>query len=241
MRIVQSDSGNPTLAVVCCVHGDERFGLDVFDFLLKRKKRYPGLLLMIANEPAVARDVRFIEQDLNRSFPGSRNGTGEARLAAEMLDVLKNVPLVLDIHTTHSELTMVPIVTKLDEATRSVVRLLPSREVVLMEPPLANKSLIGNVRAGVSLEYNRAYAAYPGVLHELAAVVARLMNGAPEPAKTHEVYHVTGVISKEVSIPEDARNFQLIRQLNSYPVLLNEPAYPTLHALAATRKETVLV
>ena len=58
------------IAVVCCLHGTEPYGLEVV-------KRLPASLsFFIGNEKALKENRRFIDSDLNRSFPGKENGGG---------------------------------------------------------------------------------------------------------------------------------------------------------------------
>lgn len=242
MRIILSPSESPTvLAVVCCQHGNERFGLTVFKHFAAHLDRYPGLKVILANEPAVERNVRFLKTDLNRSFPGFAYGTHESRLAYEILSELAGIPYVLDIHTTTSDLSFVPIVTSLNAQVRQMLRLTSSREVAFIEPPLAEKSLIGNVSAGVSLEFGNAYALRLDALVQTIHIVDGILSASFSPAKERDVYHIAGGIPKSTSIPNDAENFKRIDSLGVYPILLHEAAYVDLHALAATRKETMVV
>lgn len=236
-----SQTDRPRLTVVCCVHGNERYGLDVFEYFAARLPQYPGLKLILANEPALARDVRYVEQDLNRSFPGSADGIGEAGLAFELLRELADIPFVIDIHTTTSNLEMVPIVTVLNEGTRRLLRQTSSREVVLMESPFGDHSLLAHVSAGMSLEYGAAYAKRPETLHETIRFVQDVLAGVDAASRERDVFHVAGGIPKTAALPDDARNFTFIESLKAYPVLLHEAAYTDLHALAATKKETIVI
>ena len=53
------------LAIVCCLHGTEPYGLEV----VKRLPVFPPFF--IGNEKALKENKRFIDTDLNRSFPGN--------------------------------------------------------------------------------------------------------------------------------------------------------------------------
>lgn len=89
------------------VHGDEpsgvraverlRTAIDQGELDLQR-----GLLLAVANPPAVEAGVRYLDSDLNRSFPGDPEGDREARLAAGLVAETRDL-LTLSLHSTHSE------------------------------------------------------------------------------------------------------------------------------------------
>lgn len=242
MKILLSSHNVPIrLAVVCCVHGNERYGLSVFQYFQSHIEEYPGLKVILANEPALEKNVRFIATDLNRSFPGSIDATNESRLAALLLQELVNIPLVLDIHTTTSEITLVPIVTQLHGDISMLIHATDSQRVVLVTSPMGDASLIAHVASGVSLEYGDAFAGKPGTLQTTIELIAHVLFGKDSPQRNRDVFSVTGVLKKTVSIPPDARNFTFLSNLGVYPVLLHERAYTDLHALAATKKETLFI
>ncbi len=241
MKVLQNTSTSPTLAVVCCQHGNERYGLVVFNYLAEHIANFPGLKIILANEPALNSNVRFIETDLNRSFPGSINGSAEERLAVEILDELAGIERVLDIHTTTSDVKLLPIVTELSEDTCKIINLIGSHEVAVIEEPLGNKSLIGNVRAGVSLEYGNEYAAREETLGETMRLISNVLNEEQRGPVEREVYFVTGGMADTVTMPTEAENFSFIPEAEAYAILLYEKAYVGLHALAATRREKIVI
>lgn len=91
------------VAIVSCIHGDERSGSQALVEVLDEVDRFEkGVKFVIANEEARQQDVRSIDEDLNRVFPGdSTADTHERRLAAELVDELAGLD-VLDLHTTVS-------------------------------------------------------------------------------------------------------------------------------------------
>ncbi|WP_439027343.1 succinylglutamate desuccinylase [Haloarchaeobius sp. DT45] len=103
MRVISLGEGDPAVAVVVCVHGDERCGLDALDrFLANDPTVDRPVKFVVANEEAVAAGRRYIDEDLNRAFPGAPDAdTHEGRLAADLLDELAGLR-VLDLHSTRS-------------------------------------------------------------------------------------------------------------------------------------------
>lgn len=95
--------GEPGVAVIGSIHGDEPCGkkaIDKFknsDFELERPVK-----LIIANEKALKNNTRYVDCDLNRSFPGNRESDEyEERLAAEIMDEVDGLD-VLSLHSTKS-------------------------------------------------------------------------------------------------------------------------------------------
>jgi hypothetical protein len=81
------------------MHGNEPLGPAVVNLL--RHRDIPNVDTALANEEAFARNCRFVEQDLNRSFPGdAASRLYETRRAAELLALCKQYDLVLDFHNT---------------------------------------------------------------------------------------------------------------------------------------------
>ncbi len=228
---------NPLITLVGCLHGDETLGRDLFEHYSDRLAAYPGLALVLANEPAMVLNKRFIETDLNRSFPGHPEGSQEERLAAQLLARVRSSRYVLDIHNTTTDIDAVPIATNLSDESRRIINLFPTHEVALIEPPLAGRSLIGQLTGGVSLEFNFDFARGEEALKLVDHVIVGLIQNQKDPARERSIFHVTGSIPKSTKLPEHGiRNFELIEELGVYPFLYGERSYPDIHALAATSK-----
>lgn len=121
MRIERFGDGEPEVAVVGGIHGDEPCGARAAERLLAESPTFtrPGVLV-IANEPALERSVRFVDEDLNRAFPGDSDGeTLESRLAAELGATVGDC-LTLSLHSTQSYGRPFGIVDGLDEYAREV-------------------------------------------------------------------------------------------------------------------------
>lgn len=88
----------PKLLIICSTHGDEKIGLEVI-----KKLKSEGLEsffdFLIANPKANEKNVRYIEKDLNRSYPGVKNSDiYEERLAFQNLEIAKKYQYIIDIH-----------------------------------------------------------------------------------------------------------------------------------------------
>ena len=103
MRVEQLGDGEPELAVVGSIHGDEPCGAHAVETLLEESPAVTRpVKFIIANERALDRDVRFIDTDMNRAFPGDPDAEmHETRLAAELLNELRGCT-TFSMHSTQS-------------------------------------------------------------------------------------------------------------------------------------------
>ncbi|WP_128904008.1 M14 family metallopeptidase [Halorubrum amylolyticum] len=131
MDVHDLGEGEPEVAVVGAIHGDEPCGaravrrlLDA-DLDIERPVR-----LIVANETALDAGVRYLDADLNRSFPGDPDAEAhEGRLAAELLDALGGCS-TLAIHSTQSYAEPFAVVDSMDEVARAVAPHLPVDAVI---------------------------------------------------------------------------------------------------------------
>ncbi|WP_435193947.1 succinylglutamate desuccinylase [Natronomonas sp. EA1] len=99
--------GDPEIALVGGVHGDEPSGVRAVERLREAAEAgdlelQRGIKLIIANPPAVEANARYLDTDLNRTFPGDPNGNREERLAAKLCAETEGL-LTFSIHATHSQ------------------------------------------------------------------------------------------------------------------------------------------
>lgn len=92
-----------TLLLEGCIHGNERSGALALDALAPRLRVDSGTVVLIPRMHALAceRNRRFVEEDLNRVFPGDFAGTTlEHKLAAALFGLVSEVRprLVLTFH-----------------------------------------------------------------------------------------------------------------------------------------------
>ena len=115
--LVHGEHPGPRLAIIGAMHGNERTGVEV---VRRLKSKFSGkslgtlngqLLLMIGNPHAYEQDRRFVEEDLNRLFsekeeraicemPNDTPATLERKRTKELMNVLRGVDVLIDIHAT---------------------------------------------------------------------------------------------------------------------------------------------
>lgn len=105
---IESNKSGPVVWLTGCVHGDEVGGIVIIQEVF-RKLRKEGLLKGTLNAfPLMnpigfensTRNITSSEEDLNRSFPGNKNGALAERIAETIFTTIKNTSpsLVLDLH-----------------------------------------------------------------------------------------------------------------------------------------------
>jgi uncharacterized protein len=106
VHIVHGRNEGPVLFVSAAVHGDEINGVEIIRRLLKSSalKSLHGTLIAvpIVNVYGFVTHSRYLpdRRDLNRSFPGSENGSLTARLAFTFTDkIINRADFGIDLHT----------------------------------------------------------------------------------------------------------------------------------------------
>jgi predicted deacylase len=131
MQIDRFGEGDPAVAVVGGIHGDEPCGVTAVEhFVAQRPAVERPVAFVVANEEAVSAGTRGVDADLNRSFPGdSDSEKHEERLAARLTAVLGDCE-VLSLHSTQSSARPFAIVNGLGAFERRVCPGLPVEAVV---------------------------------------------------------------------------------------------------------------
>lgn len=134
-------------------HGDESIGKRIADEIAHR---YPSLIgknldIQVANEQAHMKGKRYIDDDLNRVFPGNPIGSYEERRAFELVPIISLYELTIDVHATESGSGDMVIVTKLDKQTKNLLDYLQPKYVLYMNMP-PDKALISVAKIGIAFE-----------------------------------------------------------------------------------------
>jgi len=106
VHVVHGRRSGPVLLVSAAIHGDEINGVEIIRRLLSHKSidRIKGTLIAIpvVNVYGFVSKSRYLpdRRDLNRSFPGSENGSMASRLAhVLMTQILPHTTHIIDLHT----------------------------------------------------------------------------------------------------------------------------------------------
>ena len=87
------------ILVIGGMHGNEMLGIDLVKSL--QENPLENIDSVLANKEAIKINKRFVEQDLNRSFPGVKSsGIYEQQRPIELLKMCKEYDIALDFHNT---------------------------------------------------------------------------------------------------------------------------------------------
>ena len=109
--------GQKRISIVTGIHGDELEGQYVCYELQRRiKKEYENLTGIVDIYPAmnplgidsVTRGIPAFDLDMNRLFPGNKDGNMTEYLAARIMEDVAGSDLVFDIHASNIYLTEIP-------------------------------------------------------------------------------------------------------------------------------------
>lgn len=121
MRIERLGRDEPEVAVIGAVHGDEPCGARAVEALIEDPPTVERpVALVVANEEALAAGERYLDEDLNRAFPGDAAATThEGRLAAELSEAIGDCE-TLSMHSTQSHPEPFGIVNGVTDFARQV-------------------------------------------------------------------------------------------------------------------------
>lgn len=258
MNVAQLGSGMPEIAVVAGVHGDEPCGVRAVRRLLEERPTVARpVKLIIVNEKALERQVRFVDEDLNRAFPGDPDAaTHEGRLAARLVEELDGC-LAFSMHSTQSHAEPFAIVNEVTDRAREIVPQLPVAAMVetsnFAEGRLFSEidtievecGLQGSETAAQNADrlmraFLTAIGALPGDTIHRELPVYRLTDVIQkERAETYEVFvdNFTEVKPGDPFAAADG-NRQVAEEA-FYPILMSSNGYRNVFGYAAEKLETV--
>ncbi|MFW6021380.1 MAG: succinylglutamate desuccinylase/aspartoacylase family protein [Guyparkeria sp.] len=115
VHVIHGRRDGPTLFVCAAVHGDELNGVEIIRRVLKTRtlQRLRGTLIAVpvVNAYGLIHESRYLpdRRDLNRSFPGSDEGSLAARLANLFLEeIVRRCSHGIDLHTGAMHRTNLP-------------------------------------------------------------------------------------------------------------------------------------
>lgn len=258
MRVAQIGSGTPEIAVLAGVHGDEPCGVRAVERLLEERPTVQRpVKLVVANENALERRVRFVDEDLNRVFPGDPDAeTHERRLAHRLVEELEGC-LTFSMHSTQSYADPFAIVDGVDETAARLCPQLPVTAMVetenFAEGRLMTEIDTIEVECGqqgsesAAQNANRLMRAFltavgvlPGDTVSRDLPVFRLTDVVPkEPADTYEVF-VENFTEVEAGAPFAAADGnEQVADESFYPVLMSPYGYRDVFGYAAEKLEVL--
>lgn len=214
------------ILVIGGMHGNEPLGplvVDRFQF-----NPVKNVDVLIANEKAYRAHARFIEQDMNRSFPGVKDSQQyEHRRPTEILKIAKKYDIVFDFHNTHcphNDSTFVGV--NATQLLYDVSDMFGLHNVIVADYDCINKYADNCISIEISLSspLNSANTWYEKI-SELAAMTE--LAAAKNIQKYKFVYRMT--LDDKERFDLDKRNLKAFKPLDEKIVRelgLQSPAYP---------------
>jgi len=241
MRVETLGDGEPEVAIVGSIHGDEPCGSVAIEALLDADLdvERPAKLI-VANERALRRNVRYVDEDLNRAFPGSPDAdTHEGRLAHDLLGEIRGCE-ILSLHSTQSHPEPFALVDELDGQARSVCPYL-SVEALVETAGYSGGRLISYpdvIELESGLQGSDAAAGNAERLAREFLVSVGVLSGGTEPPSHHPISVFR--LDQQIPKPEAERyeafveNFERVAEGERFaaadgkPLVAEYPFYPIL-------------
>ena len=258
MRVVQVGEGVPEVAVVGGVHGDEPSGARAVERLVADDLAVERpVLLVIANEEALAAGRRYLDADLNRAFGDDVDEDAhEYGLARELAEVLRGC-LVLSLHSTRSTDEPFAIVNRSMDRASAVCPALSVAALVRIDADegrlFAIDADLVEVEAGlqgsdeaaenayrIAREFLTAAGALPGPTLARELPLFRLGEPIPKPptgpyrtfARNFELVETGETFAEAAGEP-------LVAEASFYPVLLSADGYDEVFGYRAEKLESL--
>jgi predicted deacylase len=221
-------------------HGNERIGLKVAKEIKKLHIDENIFTVQVANEKALKLHKRFIDQDLNRSFPGKKEGNYEERRAYELSPIIKKADIVIDIHSTTSALKDAFIITNLNSQTLEYIKIIQPKYVLIMNAT-KNNALISQAKIGIAFEYGKDND--PAVIKKIVTGIKKLLNHLgviqvkiPPQKVITTYYNITSTVKKPrgYKILKKIKNYKLVKKGEEYArkknlrLIAEEDFYPII-------------
>jgi predicted deacylase len=258
---VDLGDGEPEIAVVGGIHGDEPCGEHaVAQLIADPPALQRPVRCLIANERALDAGTRYVDMDLNRAFPGDSDGaTHEERLAAEIAAAVRGCT-VLALHSTQSYDGLFSLVSAAGPTARRICPRLAVDAVV--ETAAYEGRIFSVVPDAIEVECGRqgssaAKANADGVVREFLAAVGALPDprdpdatipqfemgdAIPKPAGERYAVHAQNFERVAVEAPLATVDGELIRADTSfYPVLLSAHGYDDIFGYRSVHRGTLAV
>lgn len=223
---------NKKLLLIAATHGDEKIGVEVIERL--NNEGYQGKFdYLIANSKALKKNIRFIDADLNRSYPGEKNSPFyEKRKAYDNLKLAKEYQYIIDIHETGGGISDFIIVPREKISKLFPLQFIDLKKAVLWPDPKGSISQV--LDNAIELEFVMKNRNKKEVIAKAANIIEKFLAKVESNScsakldcdvSNKEIYYVYGELLTNGKICSDSlRNFEKIKidSEEFYPLLVGQ-------------------
>lgn len=217
------------LLLIIATHGNERMGLETVK-ILEGDSLEKYFDVLIANPKALKRNVRFIDVDLNRSYPGNQTSTlYEQKIAWENLKVAKKYKYIIDIHEASQGTDDFIIAPRQKLPKKFPLEYIDLKKVLLWPDPRGPISqVLGN---SIELEFGLKNRDRIKAVNKAVKIIGKFIKNIYNPSltsitKKKEIYYVYDklLVSKNNPINFETRDFSRTKINDDifYPLLTNQ-------------------
>ena len=212
------------ILAIIFTHGNELLGPNLLAYMLaKRSKLLENIEFIIANPRAYAKNVRYIESDLNRSYGlGLDTYEGQRTKVIEERIRLLKPELVLDFHTTTAEQPNILITAdKNNEVVQRFINSSAVKDILVVKPLNDITTVVSNFAA-----YEVPNSHLNDDLYEqIYTDIERYLDGKIVDQE-RTFYKMTGkILPEEEKSITSLENFVYNDELQAVPAFLGEEAY----------------
>ena len=212
------------ILAIISTHGNELLGPNLLAYMLaKRSKLLENMEFIMANPRAYAKNVRYTESDLNRSYGlGLDTYEGQrAKVIEERIRLLKP-ELVLDFHTTTAEQPNILITADKDnEVVQRFINSSAVKDVLVVEPLNDITTVAPNF---VAYEIPNSHL-NDDLYKQICTDIERYLDGKMIDQERIFYKMVGKILPEEEQNIADLKNFAYNDTLQAIPAFLGEEAY----------------
>lgn len=166
--------------------------------------------VLTVNEEAIAKNVRYLTHDMNRTAPGvSDSPIYELRRWAEIQNIIQKYDLVIDIHGTQSDCGICSIFPRWWDFHKKLLQFLPWKNHVIWETDLQKSGPITQFHNfGFEIEVGPISEENIILLSHYLSYMINEFESTEQIKYDNSVYKVVGKASHQEHIPE--RDFEIM-------------------------------
>ncbi len=218
------------ILIIIGTHGDEKIGGEIVGKLLQSPYKN-DFEYMIGNPRAYEKNVRFIDADLNRSYPGNLSSACyEVRRAAINMQKIRGYDYIIDLHEASQGRNDFIIIPQKTFPKRIPWQIIDLDKVLLWSDPTG--PLGGVVDNEVELEFGTKSRDRKSVIEKGVKIVEKFIAGVKNDNliknKKQTVYRVYGKIEVDDGVKlekgDELRDFEksMYKGETFYPLLVNQ-------------------